>query len=208
VNPFQDLPLYTDDILADYRMNGLLRSTAMQGLAERGDGVPALPPHVFASSDAAYRCMMDEQSAVRNQSILVSGESGAGKTETTKLVMRYLSALGRPRGRAVVEHDSIQPHLGAVSHSAHSHGGTEVEQRVLQSNPVLEAFGNAKTTRNEVGHADVRGRPLERATVCFAEFVSLRQVHHHALLADRGAARSFDRHISAGEGASREAVPG
>ncbi|WJX40430.1 Myosin-6 [Trifolium repens] len=62
-----------------------------------------------------------------NQSILVSGESGAGKTENTKLLMRYLAYMG---GRANVAE------------------GRTIEQKVLESNPVLEAFGNAKTVRN------------------------------------------------------------
>ncbi|CAM9925083.1 unnamed protein product, partial [Heterosigma akashiwo] len=65
-----------------------------------------------------------------NQSILVSGESGAGKTETTKIVMRYLAIVG---GR----------------HHETDHGVFGIEQRVLQSNPILEAFGNARTVRND-----------------------------------------------------------
>ncbi|GAB2262831.1 hypothetical protein Droror1_Dr00003828 [Drosera rotundifolia] len=108
VNPFQRLPhLYDAQMMAHYK------------------GVPLgeLSPHVFAIADVAYRAMINEG---KSNSILVSGESGAGKTETTKMLMQYLAYLG---GRAATE-------------------GRTVEQQVLESNPVLEAFGNAKTVRN------------------------------------------------------------
>ncbi|KAK4785846.1 hypothetical protein SAY86_002535 [Trapa natans] len=108
VNPFQRLPhLYDTHMMEQYK----------------GASFGELSPHVFAVADAAYRAMINEG---KSNSILVSGESGAGKTETTKMLMRYLAYLG---GRSGVE-------------------GRTVEQQVLESNPVLEAFGNAKTVRN------------------------------------------------------------
>lgn len=116
VNPFQRLPhLYDEHMMTQYA------------------GVPLghLSPHVFAVADAAYGAMRAEGGG--SQSILVSGESGAGKTETTKLIMRYLAAQGAGR-------------QGAPSAAA---GGRPVEQAVLESNPLLEAFGNAKTVRND-----------------------------------------------------------
>uniref|UniRef100_A0A0A0KIK2 Myosin motor domain-containing protein n=2 Tax=Cucumis sativus TaxID=3659 RepID=A0A0A0KIK2_CUCSA len=93
---------------------------------EQYKGAPfgELSPHVFAVADASYRAMISEG---RSQSILVSGESGAGKTETTKLIMQYLTFVG---GRA-------------------SGDNRTVEQQVLESNPLLEAFGNARTVRND-----------------------------------------------------------
>ncbi|XP_027768777.1 myosin-11 isoform X3 [Solanum pennellii] len=118
-----------------------------------------LNPHVFAIADVAYRAMILEG---KSNSILVSGESGAGKTETTKMLMRYLAYLG---GRAATE-------------------GRTVEQQVLGSNPVLEAFGNAKTVRNNnssrfgkfveiqfdkhgrISGAAIRTYLLERSRVC------------------------------------------
>uniref|UniRef100_A0A7N0TP54 Myosin-6-like n=1 Tax=Kalanchoe fedtschenkoi TaxID=63787 RepID=A0A7N0TP54_KALFE len=108
INPFIRLPhLYDIHMMEQYK----------------GAGIGELSPHPFAIADTAYRIMVNEG---KSQSVLVSGESGAGKTETTKLLMRYLAYMG---GRASSE-------------------GRSVEQKVLESNPVLEAFGNAKTVRN------------------------------------------------------------
>ncbi|KAL5572417.1 hypothetical protein UlMin_022014 [Ulmus minor] len=144
VNPFQRLPhLYDTHMMEQYK----------------GAAFGELSPHVFAVADVAYREMIKEG---KSNSILVSGESGAGKTETTKMLMRYLAYLG---GRSGVE-------------------GRTVEQQVLESNPVLEAFGNAKTVRNNnssrfgkfveiqfdkngrISGAAVRTYLLERSRVC------------------------------------------
>ncbi|GLT41490.1 hypothetical protein SLA2020_155500 [Shorea laevis] len=144
VNPFRKLPhLYDSHMMAQYK----------------GAAFGELSPHPFAVADAAYRQMINEGIS---QSILVSGESGAGKTESTKLLMRYLAYMG---GRAVAE-------------------GRTVEQQVLESNPVLEAFGNAKTVRNNnssrfgkfveiqfdqsgrISGAAIRTYLLERSRVC------------------------------------------
>lgn len=94
-----------------------------------GAGKSELDPHVFAVADRSYRQMMSEQR--KSQSILISGESGAGKTESTKIVMSYLTTLG---GMGIEQQDE---------------GELSVMERVLQSNPVLEAFGNARTLRND-----------------------------------------------------------
>ncbi|KAL8139816.1 hypothetical protein V2J09_005837 [Rumex salicifolius] len=144
VNPFQRLPhLYDTHMMEQYK----------------GADFGELSPHVFAIADVAYRAMINEG---KSNSILVSGESGAGKTETTKMLMRYLAYLG---GRSGVE-------------------GRTVEQQVLESNPVLEAFGNAKTVRNNnssrfgkfveiqfdksgrISGAAIRTYLLERSRVC------------------------------------------
>nr|XP_027111216.1 myosin-9-like [Coffea arabica] len=144
INPFQKLPhLYDPHMMVQYK----------------GAPLGELSPHVFAVADVAYRQMVKEG---KSNSILVSGESGAGKTETTKMLMRYLAFLG---GRAATE-------------------GRTVEQQVLESNPVLEAFGNAKTVRNNnssrfgkfveiqfdkqgrISGAAIRTYLLERSRVC------------------------------------------
>ncbi|TMW99351.1 hypothetical protein EJD97_002686 [Solanum chilense] len=144
INPFQKLAhLYDSHMMQQYK----------------GAPFGELNPHVFAIADVAYRAMILEG---KSNSILVSGESGAGKTETTKMLMRYLAYLG---GRAATE-------------------GRTVEQQVLGSNPVLEAFGNAKTVRNNnssrfgkfveiqfdkhgrISGAAIRTYLLERSRVC------------------------------------------
>mmetsp|Transcript_16713 Transcript_16713/g.28212 ORF Transcript_16713/g.28212 Transcript_16713/m.28212 type:complete len:1568 (-) Transcript_16713:109-4812(-) len=108
VNPFRKLPhLYGPHMMDQYKSVQLGQLT----------------PHVFAVADSSFRAMVREE---KSQSILVSGESGAGKTETTKLIMQYLAYVG---GRKT--------------------DGRSVEQQVLESNPLLEAFGNAKTSRND-----------------------------------------------------------
>ncbi|ERN06519.1 myosin-11 isoform X1 [Amborella trichopoda] len=144
INPFQRLPhLYEAHMMEQYK----------------GAPFGELSPHVFAVADVAYRAMINEG---KSNSILVSGESGAGKTETTKMLMRYLAYMG---GRTGTE-------------------GRTVEQQVLESNPVLEAFGNAKTVRNNnssrfgkfveiqfdksgrISGAAIRTYLLERSRVC------------------------------------------
>ncbi|KAI5649888.1 hypothetical protein M9H77_35893 [Catharanthus roseus] len=144
VNPFKRLAhLYDKHVTEQYK----------------GAALGELSPHPFAIADAAYRQMINEGIS---QSILVSGESGAGKTESTKMLMQYLAYMG---GRA--ESD-----------------GQSVEQQVLESNPVLEAFGNAKTVRNNnssrfgkfveiqfdnrgrISGAAIRTYLLERSRVC------------------------------------------
>jgi len=94
-----------------------------------GNSKSDLDPHVFAVADRSYRQMMDKER--KSQSILISGESGAGKTESTKIVMSYLTT------------------LGGMGIEAQQEGELSVMERVLQSNPVLEAFGNARTLRND-----------------------------------------------------------
>ncbi|KAL8224936.1 hypothetical protein R6Q57_017493 [Mikania cordata] len=144
VNPFKRLPhLYDAKMMDRYK----------------GATLGELDPHIFAIADAAFRAMINER---KSNSILVSGESGAGKTETTKMLMRYLAYLGGHKGTE----------------------GRSVEQQILESNPVLEAFGNAKTVRNDnssrfgkfveiqfdkharISGAAIRTYLLERSRVC------------------------------------------
>ncbi|XP_058725005.1 myosin-15-like isoform X1 [Vicia villosa] len=121
-----DIYTYTGSILIAVNPFTKLLHLYDNHMMEQYKGAPLgeLSPHVFAVADASYRAMMNEG---KSQSILVSGESGAGKTETTKLIMQYLTFVG---GRA-------------------SGDDRTVEQQVLESNPLLEAFGNARTVRND-----------------------------------------------------------
>lgn len=106
INPYQELPIYGADIIQAYR----------------GHSMGELDPHVFAVSEEAYAKLEREKS---NISIIVSGESGAGKTVSAKYAMRYFAAVGG------------------------SESETQIERKVLASSPIMEAIGNAKTTRND-----------------------------------------------------------
>merc|ERR550534_1028575 len=118
VNPYKRLPIYTEKIIDLYK----------------GKKRHEVPPHVFAITDTAYRSMMQDR---EDQSILCTGESGAGKTENTKKVIQYLAyvAASKPKSSAVTHTDVFN--IG------------ELEQQLLQANPILEAFGNAKTVKND-----------------------------------------------------------
>lgn len=107
VNPYKKIDIYTPKLIEQYR----------------GGNMYELPPHLFSIADDAYRSMRDRNI---DQCILITGESGAGKTEASKVIMRYIAAV-----------------------SGSSAEVDRVKDQLLNSNPVLEAFGNAKTTRND-----------------------------------------------------------
>ncbi|XP_066532474.1 myosin-6 [Hoplias malabaricus] len=113
VNPYKLLPVYDAEVVAAYR--GKKRSEA--------------PPHIFSISDNAYQYMLTDR---ENQSVLITGESGAGKTVNTKRVIQYFASIAAAGG--ALKKDSNK--------------GT-LEDQIIQANPALEAFGNAKTVRND-----------------------------------------------------------
>jgi myosin protein heavy chain len=113
VNPYTPLPIYTNEYVNMYKGRS------------REDN----KPHIFAMADEAFRNMVDEN---ENQSILVTGESGAGKTENTKKVIQYLAA---------VAHSQSPVKSRGKQHS-------NLSAQILRANPILEAFGNAQTVRN------------------------------------------------------------
>ncbi|KAL8954171.1 MAG: hypothetical protein Q9222_000055 [Ikaeria aurantiellina] len=114
INPYCPLPIYTNDVMNMYR----------------GRSRDDTKPHIYAMADGAFRNLVDEG---ENQSILVTGESGAGKTENTKKVIQYLAA--------VATSDSPTARSGVKTFS-------NLSQQILRANPILEAFGNAQTVRN------------------------------------------------------------
>lgn len=112
VNPYCPLPIYTNEYINMYK----------------GRNREDTKPHVYAMADEAFRNLIEEG---ENQSILVTGESGAGKTENTKKVIQYLAA--------VAHSDSSTKNRGQHSN---------LSAQILRANPILEAFGNAQTVRN------------------------------------------------------------
>ncbi|XP_016419309.1 unconventional myosin-Ib-like isoform X7 [Sinocyclocheilus rhinocerous] len=107
MNPYKSLPIYTAEKVEEYRNRNFYE----------------LSPHIYALADEAYRSLREQDN---DQCILITGESGAGKTEASKFVMSYVAAVCG-KGQEV----------------------SKVKEQLLQSNPVLEAFGNAKTVRND-----------------------------------------------------------
>ncbi|XP_015419326.1 PREDICTED: unconventional myosin-Vb [Myotis davidii] len=106
INPYEQLPIYGQDVIYAYS----------------GQNMGDMDPHIFAVAEEAYKQMARDE---KNQSIIVSGESGAGKTVSAKYAMRYFATVG-----------------GSAS-------DTNIEEKVLASSPIMEAIGNAKTTRND-----------------------------------------------------------
>jgi myosin heavy subunit len=153
INPYKQIKfsdgesLYSDEIMMSYR---------------NGNSYTEDDPHLFQVADRAYTHLMDSVHVVphlededndmlleadpevspsrgdpRNQSIIISGESGAGKTEATKYIMKYLARITKKKG------------LGDTCPSPDGKIATSLEDRVLSSNPLLESFGNAQTLRND-----------------------------------------------------------
>lgn len=118
VNPFQRVTLYGPEIIQAYSGR------------KRGD----LEPHLFAIAEDAYTAMAKEG---MGQTIIVSGESGAGKTESAKFIMRYLASVNPPGSQTKAKTKF------SLDESS------EIERQILATNPILESFGNAKTTRND-----------------------------------------------------------
>ncbi|XP_029466747.1 myosin-4-like [Rhinatrema bivittatum] len=120
VNPYKWLPVYNPEVVAGYR--GKKRQEA--------------PPHIFSISDNAYQFMLTDR---ENQSVLITGESGAGKTVNTKRVIQYFATI------AAIGDTGKKKEQTAASNKLQ---GT-LEDQIIQANPLLEAFGNAKTVRND-----------------------------------------------------------
>ncbi|XP_042279618.1 myosin-10 isoform X3 [Thunnus maccoyii] len=137
VNPYKNLPIYTESIVEMYR----------------GKKRHEMPPHIYAISEAAYRSMLQDR---EDQSILCTGESGAGKTENTKKVIQYLAHVASShksgtlgRNKEALQMDGSRSLTRGSSMVIRSVQYGELERQLLQANPILEAFGNAKTVKND-----------------------------------------------------------
>ncbi|KAJ4483037.1 P-loop containing nucleoside triphosphate hydrolase protein [Lentinula edodes] len=118
INPFTDVPIYGQNVIQMYA-----------GAAGKKRDELNLEPHLFTIAEEAYRAMQRDS---QDQTIIVSGESGAGKTESAKYIMRYMASM-----------------KSNVSDVIPEEAASSVEHQVLATNPILEAFGNAKTSRND-----------------------------------------------------------
>ena len=152
VNPYRDIVADDGNNIYSEEQMLLYRSSATADLYRQK------PPHLFLTANRAYNALIESihstsqashletddpvlmlehqvtPGTVRNQSIIISGESGAGKTEATKIIMKFLARITR--------------HKGSQS-GAHGKMMDDLEDQVLSSNPLLEAFGNAQTLRND-----------------------------------------------------------
>ena len=117
INPYKRYPIYTNRVVRLY-------------IGKRRNEVP---PHLFAASDGAYQQMMN---AGKDQAMLITGESGAGKTENTKKVITYFAILGAVESK---KKDGDPPEEKKAN----------LEDRIVNTNPILESYGNAKTIRND-----------------------------------------------------------
>ncbi|OZJ04569.1 hypothetical protein BZG36_02720 [Bifiguratus adelaidae] len=114
LNPYRKLPIYSDSVVQSYKNK------------RRGE----MPPHIYAVTDLAYHDMLQDK---ENQTILITGESGAGKTENTKKSIQYLASIALDK---------------FASSATSTRDGGKLEKQILEANPILEAFGNAQTIRN------------------------------------------------------------
>ena len=115
INPFRRLPVYTMKMVFYYR----------------GKKKNEVPPHLYLVADIAFAAMMRDR---LNQSMMITGESGAGKTENTKKVIQYF--------------DFVATAISGKKKTAEEEGKPSLEDQIVSCNPVLESYGNAKTTRN------------------------------------------------------------
>uniref|UniRef100_A0A8L8JTY9 Myosin head n=1 Tax=Heligmosomoides polygyrus TaxID=6339 RepID=A0A8L8JTY9_HELPZ len=140
INPYKMLPIYTDSVAAMY---------VNKRRAE-------MPPHLFAIADEAFRNMVTDH---ENQSMLITGESGAGKTENTKKVIAYFAKIGAPaKKEASPQKKTVRFESLGVSFKKFDiefckveemiSGEASLENQVVQANPAIEAFGNGATVRN------------------------------------------------------------
>lgn len=155
INPYKNLTSGGESIYSEKKMMQYRQKGATGAGVSFIDGLDDLPPHLFDLADRAYSALTapsithiqeedavlsmetDHMASFRNQSMIISGESGAGKTQATKIIMQYLARIAT---------GPLSPNVTPTSNDMFA---TTLEQRVLSTNPLLESFGNAQTLRND-----------------------------------------------------------
>ncbi|KAH8582250.1 myosin head family [Cryptosporidium sp. chipmunk genotype I] len=158
INPYKVIPeLYGRNQFNLYR-NGLesINSTTSNHKSDesKGDQYTGLPPHIFKMAQNSYDSLFKDK---KSQSIIITGESGAGKTEATKIILCYLANIQKSTscdftgGRSISTLSPLiySPSTSPVNSVPSKTDDSSIENLVLRSNPILEAFGNAKTIRND-----------------------------------------------------------
>ncbi|XP_035671165.1 unconventional myosin-Va-like [Branchiostoma floridae] len=138
INPYEQLPLYGNEMVMAYT----------------GQDMGQMDPHIYAVAEEAFRQMQRDE---KNQSIIVSGESGAGKTVSAKYAMRYFATVGGSSDdmeasieqRVLASNPIMETNWSQFLSVGEYSAETAIERKVLASNPVMEAIGNAKTIRND-----------------------------------------------------------
>ncbi|KAI8870162.1 hypothetical protein GQ42DRAFT_167166 [Ramicandelaber brevisporus] len=148
VNPYRELPIYTDKVVKLYMSHG--GGNYSSNLHQLGQSEEMKKkPHVFAVADKAYHAMLKQRT---DQSVLITGESGAGKTENTKKVIQFLIAVAsdvRYRSTTSSTSNGSNSSININSNSNNNNNSYHtLESQILSANPILEAFGNAQTLRN------------------------------------------------------------
>lgn len=128
LNPYKTLSIYGQDRVNEYKGREIFERS----------------PHIFAIADAAYKTMKQQ---TKDTCILISGESGAGKTECSKIIMRYIAAITNANGQSEIERFVV---FGSIfDFQTNAIFFDRVKNILLKSNCILETFGNAKTIRND-----------------------------------------------------------
>ncbi|KAL8291895.1 hypothetical protein RQP46_002153 [Phenoliferia psychrophenolica] len=132
VNPYKSLPIYSATVVERYKNK------------RRDEN----EPHVYAVAEQAWQSMLENQE--QSQSILVTGESGAGKTENTKKIIQYLAAISADPLPVSTSLDALARRSSVLSRSSPDAAKQlgHLERQILEANPILEAFGNAQTVKN------------------------------------------------------------
>jgi myosin heavy subunit/alpha-tubulin suppressor-like RCC1 family protein len=145
-DPKTKKPLYNMESMERYMAR--IPQKVLEGMPAARREKATLPPHLFCHADDSYKSLQDDHT---NQAIIISGESGAGKTETAKYIMQYLTCVSSAGRKGKKKERDAGARRGSLGTSSNPFEGAseDIEKEILSANPIMEAFGNAKTVRND-----------------------------------------------------------